>query len=109
MLAELQRERARQQRAPVHVHERYVPSTAGADADDGDRGALEADERVDVLDDNTDGLQDGSSSGVAGSSGTVAAHIPGGGGSAVATSGCGDRKKRESEDGSGEETREHIA
>jgi hypothetical protein len=63
--------------------------------DDGDVSAVKTDDLVGELVDDAEGLQDSSSSGVAGSGEPVAAHIAGGGGSAVATSGCGDRKSGE--------------
>jgi hypothetical protein len=69
--------------------------------DDGDISACKTNERVDVLDDDANRLQDSSSSGVAGGGGTLAADIPGGGGRAVATSRCGDRKSGEGKSNKG--------
>ena len=84
-------------RVVLAVNLRCGAAASSRITNDGDISACKTDERVDVVDDNTDGLQDSSSSGVAGSGGTCAAHIPGGGGRAVATSGCGDRKSGEGE------------
>jgi hypothetical protein len=52
-------------------------------ADNGHVGAGQANECVDVLDDNTDRLQDTSSSGVGGGDNAVAADVTGGGRRAV--------------------------
>jgi hypothetical protein len=70
-------------------------------ADNGHVGAVQANESIDVLDDDADRLEDFSSSGVAGGGRTGAADIPGGGGRVVATSRCGDRKSGEGKSNKG--------
>ena len=66
-------------------------------ANDGDVRAGQTNESVDVLDDNTDGFQDKSSSGVGGANDAVTADIAGGGrGGVVALASCdGDTANRD--------------
>jgi hypothetical protein len=60
-------------------------------ADNSHVGAGQANECVDVLDDNTDRLEDGSGSGVGGGDNAVAADVTGGGRWAVVAFSDGDR------------------
>ena len=49
----------------AQIHRESSPATPAADTDDGDRGAGQADERVNVMDDDADGLEDAGRGGVA--------------------------------------------
>ena len=49
----------------AQIHRESPPATPAADTDDGDRGAGQPDQRIDVLDDDADGGEDRSRGGVA--------------------------------------------
>ena len=87
----------------AQIHRESSPATPAADTDDGDRGAGQADERIDVLDDDADRLEDRGGGGVARLLDGVTA-LDGAGAARLGERGGGDGK----DCGGGEELGEHV-